>query len=92
MTILGVSPDAPAKNAKFQAKQAFPYRLLSDTEQQLAGAYGIWGEKSFMGKTYMGLERSTWLVDGAGVVQEVWRNVKVKGHVDAVLLAAQDLA
>lgn len=91
MRILGVSPDAPAKNAKFKAKHEFPYDLLSDVDHALAEAYGAWGLKKFMGKEYEGLIRSTVLVDADGVVREIWRSVKVKGHVDAVLLAAQAL-
>ena len=87
--MLGVSPDKPAKNAKFKAKYEFPYDLLSDEEHALAEAYGAWGLKKFMGKEYEGLIRSTVLVDGDGTVREIWRNVKVKEHVDAVLAAAQ---
>ncbi len=91
MRILGVSPDKPAKNAKFKAKYEFPYDLLSDEEHSLAEAYGAWGLKKFMGKEYEGLIRSTVLVGADGSVQEIWRSVKVKGHVDAVLAAAQAL-
>ncbi len=91
MRVLGVSPDKPAKNARFKAKHEFPYDLLSDEEHTLAEAYGAWGLKKFMGKEYEGLIRSTVLVDGDGTVREIWRNVKVKGHVDAVLAAAQGM-
>lgn len=91
MRVLGVSPDKPAKNARFKAKHEFPYDLLSDEEHTLAEAYGAWGLKKFMGKEYEGLIRSTVLVDGDGTVREIWRNVKVKGHVDAVLAAAQSM-
>ena len=91
MRILGVSPDKPAKNAKFKAKHEFPYDLLSDVDHVLAEAYGAWGLKKFMGREFMGLIRSTVLVDADGVVRELWRNVKVKGHVDEVLAAAQGL-
>ena len=90
MTILGVSPDKPAKQAKFREKYDFPYRLLSDPEHTLAEAYGVWVEKKLYGREYMGLERSTFLVDAGGVVREAWRTVKVKGHVGAVLAAAKE--
>lgn len=86
-----MSPDKPAKNAKFKAKHEFPYDLLSDVDHELAEAYGAWGLKKFMGREYDGLIRSTVLVDAEGVVREIWRSVKVKGHVDAVLAAAQTL-
>ena len=91
MTILGVSPDKPEKNAKFKAKHDFPYRLLSDPEHTLAKAYGAWVKKKNYGREYMGIDRSTFLINAQGVVQEAWRTVKVKGHVDAVLLAVKDL-
>ena len=88
---MGVSPDKPAKNLKFKDKYDFPYRLLSDEENVLAKAYGAWKKKKLYGKEYMGIDRSTFLVDAEGVVREAWRSVKVKGHVDAVLLAAKEL-
>lgn len=86
-----MSPDKPAKNLKFKAKHEFPYDLLSDLDHELAEAYGAWGLKKFMGREYDGLIRSTVLVDGEGVVREIWRSVKVKGHVGEVLAAAQAL-
>jgi len=88
---VGVSPDKPAKNKKFQEKYEFPYTLLSDTENVLAKAYGAWVQKKLYGREYMGIDRSTFLVDAAGVVRQAWRSVKVAGHVDAVLLAAKEL-
>ena len=91
MTILGVSPDKPEKNAKFKAKHEFPYRLLSDTDHVLAKAYGTWVKKKLYGREYMGLERTTVLVDADGVVRDLWQKVKVKGHVDAVLESAAEL-
>ena len=91
MRILGVSPDKPAKNAKFKAKHDFPYDLLSDVDHELADAYGAWGLKKFMGKEYEGLIRSTALVDAEGTVRKLWRNVRVKGHVGEVLEAAKAL-
>jgi len=86
-----VSPDKPEKNAKFKVKQDFPYRLLSDTEHTLAEAYAAWGDKTFMGRTFLGQERCTFLVDAEGVLRKVWRKVKVKGHVEDVLAAAKEL-
>ena len=88
---MGVSPDTPEKNARFKEKYEFPYRLLSDTEQVLAQAYGAWVEKKNDGRTYQGIDRTTVLVDAEGVVRELWRSVKVAGHVDAVLAASQAL-
>ena len=89
--MFGVSPDKPEKNKKFREKYDFPYPLLSDTEQTLAKAYGVWVKKKLYGRESMGLERSTFLVDAAGVVRASWRSVKVAGHVDAVLLATKEL-
>lgn len=91
MRILGVSPDKPAKNAKFKAKYEFPYDLLSDVDHVLAEAYGAWGPKKFMGKEFEGLIRSTVLVGADGSVKAIWRDVKVPGHVEEVLAAAQAL-
>ena len=89
--MLGVSPDAPAKNARFREKRSFPYTLLSDTDHELAAAYGAWGPKTFMGRTFEGMHRTTVLVDAEGLLREIWREVKIKGHVGAVLAAAESL-
>ena len=89
--VLGVSKDAPAKHAKFRAKHDLTVPLASDEEAQALEAYGVWKEKSMYGKTYMGIDRSTFLIDAEGRIARVWRKVKVPGHVDEVLAATRDL-
>lgn len=86
--VLGVSKDSIKKHDKFRDKHGLGVILLSDEDSDLCERYGVWVEKSMYGKTYMGIERSTFLIDAAGVIQQVWRKVKVPGHVDAVLDAA----
>jgi peroxiredoxin Q/BCP len=89
--VLGVSPDSPASHDRFAAKYGLSFTLLSDPDKTLAQAYGVWVKKKNYGREYMGIERSTFLVDGRGVVRRVWRGVKVAGHVQAVLDAAREL-
>lgn len=90
--LLGVSKDPPAKHAKFAAKHALTAPLASDAEEGgLSDALGIWTQKSMYGRTYMGMERTTYLVDGEGRIARVWRKVKVKGHAAEVLDAARTL-
>ncbi len=89
--IVGVSKDTVAKHDKFKAKHELNFILGSDEDGSVCEAYGTWVEKSMYGKKYMGIERATFLIDEKGVVQNVWRKVKVKGHVDEVLAAAQAL-
>ena len=88
--VLGVSKDPVAKHAKFRAKHELTVPLASDEEAQALEAYGVWKERSMYGKTYMGIERSTFLIKGGKIVR-AWRKVKVPGHVDEVLEAAQAL-
>ncbi|WP_448189624.1 thioredoxin-dependent thiol peroxidase [Azospirillum sp. sgz301742] len=90
-TVIGVSKDGVASHDKFKAKYALPFTLASDKETGVAEAYGVWVEKSMYGRKYMGLERSTFLIDKDGVVQKVWRKVKVPGHVQQVLEAVKAL-
>ena len=91
--LLGVSKDPPLKHAKFIAKHDLVIPLASDpAENGLADALGIWGEKQMYGRTYMGMERTTYLVDGNGKIAQVWRKVKVAGHAQNVLEAARALA
>ena len=90
--VVGASRDSAAKHDKFIAKHGLRVRLVSDAEGSLCEEYGVWVEKSMYGRTYMGVERATFLIDGAGVVRQAWRKVKVPGHVDAVLEAARALA
>ncbi|GMV12968.1 MAG: peroxiredoxin [Polyangiaceae bacterium] len=89
--VIGVSPDSEASHARFSEKYALPFTLLSDPDKQLARAYSVWVKKKNYGREYMGIERSTFLVDAKGVVRRVWRGVKVAGHVDSVLAAAKEL-
>ncbi|MDJ0947072.1 MAG: thioredoxin-dependent thiol peroxidase [Kiloniellales bacterium] len=89
--ILGVSKDSVKSHDKFKAKYDLPFALVSDEDGSICESYGVWVEKSMYGKKYMGIERSTFLIDENGVVQGAWRKVKVPGHVEEVLKAAQDL-
>ena len=92
MALLGVSKDLPAKHAKFVAKYGLVAPLASDAESGgLSDALGIWVEKSMYGRTYMGMERTTFLIDAGGKIARVWRKVKVTGHAAEVLEAAQNL-
>ncbi len=83
--VLGVSPDTTKSHQKFATKFNLPFPLLADTEHKVAEAYGAWGEKSNYGRKYMGIIRSTFLIDPQGKVKHVWPKVKVKGHVNEVL-------
>jgi thioredoxin-dependent peroxiredoxin len=87
-TVVGISKDSAAKHDKFKAKHGLGLALLSDEAGDVCERYGVWKEKSMYGRRYMGIERSTFLIDGEGVVRQVWRNVKVPGHVEEVLAAA----
>jgi peroxiredoxin Q/BCP len=89
--IIGVSPDSEASHARFAGKYGLPFTLLADTDRTLAKAYGVWAKKQNYGREYMGIVRSTFLVDKRGVVEKAWRAVRVDGHVDAVLAAAGSL-
>ena len=85
--IIGVSKDDNAKHQKFKNKYELPFTLLSDIELDLCKKYGAWVEKSMYGKKYMGIERSSFLIDSEGSIKKIWRKVKVKGHVAEVLSA-----
>jgi peroxiredoxin Q/BCP len=87
--IVGLSKDSVKSHDKFKAKFGFPFALLADEETKLIDALGAWVEKSMYGRKYMGTDRSTFIVDGNGVIQKVWRKVKVPGHVDEVLEAVK---
>ncbi|UOY91825.1 thioredoxin-dependent thiol peroxidase [Ectobacillus sp. JY-23] len=89
--IIGVSPDAPERHAKFIAKYDLSFILLSDEEQQVARLYDVWKLKKNFGKEYMGIERSTFLINARGELVHEWRRVKVKGHVDDVMEAVKKL-
>jgi peroxiredoxin Q/BCP len=85
--VLGVSPDDEASHAKFREKYHLPFALLADEGHRVADAYGVWGPKTYMGKTYEGIERSTFVIDADGNVKRVMRKVKPAAHADDVLEA-----
>jgi len=85
--VLGVSPDSPREHVKFREKYGLPFTLLSDEAHEVAEKYGTWVEKTMYGKTYMGMERSTFVIDADGNVARVMRNVKAAEHADDVLAA-----
>lgn len=83
--VVGVSKDTPDCHVKFIEKYGLPFTLLSDADGSMCEAYGTWAEKSMYGKKYMGIDRSTFLIDEAGKLIKIWRSVKVPGHVEEVL-------
>lgn len=89
--IIGVSKDTATKHDKFIAKHDLKIRLGADTEGDIVEKYGVWVEKSMYGKTYMGIERSTYLLGKDHTIRQIWRKVRVKGHVETVLDAVKDL-
>jgi peroxiredoxin Q/BCP len=90
--VLGVSRDSLKSHARFCAKYALPFPLLADPDETLCRAYGVLREKTQYGRTFVGVERSTFLIDGQGVLRRAWRQVKVDGHVQEVLTAVRALA
>jgi peroxiredoxin Q/BCP len=90
-TVLGVSGDQVRANEKFQGKYDLRLQLGSDTSRSMLESYGVWGEKRFMGRKYLGITRTTVLIDGEGRVARVWSPVKVEGHAEDVLAAARSL-
>jgi peroxiredoxin Q/BCP len=90
--IIGISPDSAESHDKFIAKHDLAVTLAADEEKKVAEKYGVWVEKSMYGRKFMGVERSTFLIDRKGKVAKVWRKVKVNGHADAVLEAAREMA
>lgn len=89
--ILGVSKDSPAKHAKFTDKYDLKVRLATDDDGSVCDAFGTWIEKSMYGRKYMGIDRATFLIDRDGTIFRIWRKVKVPGHAEEVLKAAQEL-
>ena len=89
--VIGVSKDSVKRHDNFKAKHDLPFALISDEDGKICEAYGVWQKKKNYGREYMGIVRSTFLIDGKGKIAEVWSNVRVKGHVDKVLEAAQSL-
>ena len=87
--IIGVSRDSPARHRKFKAKHNLGIILASDENGEVLAKYGVWVEKNMYGRKFMGIERSTFLIDGKGNIAHVWRKVRVKGHAEAVLETVQ---
>lgn len=90
--VLGISPDGIASHARFRKKHGLSTPLAADEDKAVANAYGVWVQKSMYGRTYMGIERATFLVDGSGRIAAIWRKVKVPGHAETVLEAVRGLA
>lgn len=90
--VVGVSKDPPARHAKFRAKHALDFPLVSDEDGGICDAWGVWQLKKFMGREYMGIVRATFLVGRDGAIARAWPKVRVKGHVDEVLEAVRALA
>ena len=88
--VLGVSPDDERSHAKFRDKYGLPFRLLADTDHRVAEQYGVWGEKKYMGRTYLGVQRWTFLIDEDGTVKKVFPDVKPAEHADNVLAALRE--
>jgi thioredoxin-dependent peroxiredoxin len=91
VVVVGVSRDSVASHERFAARDALPFPLLADTEETLCRMFDVIKQKSLYGRKYLGVERSTFLVDAAGRLRQEWRNVKVPGHAEAVLEAARSL-
>ncbi len=90
-TVIGISPDSVASHDKFIAKHNLTVQLAADEDKKVLEKYGVWVEKSMYGRKYMGVERSTFLIDAGGKVAKSWRKVKVPGHAEAVLKALDEL-
>ena len=89
--VVGVSPESPTSHDKFKKKHALDFPLVADEDKAMLEAYGVWVEKSMYGRKYMGVERTTLLIDADGKVAQVWSKVKVPGHAQDVLTAARAL-
>lgn len=87
--IVGISRDSVTSHDKFKKKYKLPFPLASDEDGEVCEAYGTWVEKSMYGRKYMGIERSTFLIDGKGIIRAIWRKVKVPGHAEDVLEAVK---
>jgi peroxiredoxin Q/BCP len=85
--VIGVSKDSVSSHDRFKAKHGLSITLASDADAKVAEAYGVWRQKSLYGRKFMGMERTTFLIDAKGVIRKIWRKVKVPGHVDDVLNA-----
>ena len=90
IAVLGVSPDSEKSHKKFETRYKLPFTLLADTDHAIAESYGVWGEKKFMGRTYMGVQRTTFLIDEKGKIKKVFEKVKPEDHASEVLEAFAD--
>ena len=88
--VVGASKDSVKRHDNFKAKHNLPFALVADTEGEACQAFGVWVEKMNYGRKYMGIERSTFLIDEKGIISKVWRKIRVKGHAQAVLEATQE--
>jgi peroxiredoxin Q/BCP len=89
--IIGVSIDSPERHQKFIEKYDLPFTLISDVDQKVVNKYGVWQEKKLYGRTFMGIVRSTFIIDKSGVVRKIFPKVKVKGHIDEVMEVLKEL-
>jgi peroxiredoxin Q/BCP len=89
--IVGISPDSPASKAKFAGKYGLELTLAANEDKSVLEAYGVWAQKSMYGRKYMGVERTTFLIDRDGMIARIWPKVKVPGHAEEVLTAARSL-
>ena len=89
--VVGVSKDSVARHDRFKAKHDLPFTLAADLDGSVCDAYGTWVEKSMYGRTFMGIERATFLIDETGAIRRIWRKVRVNGHVESVLEAVAAL-
>ena len=89
--ILGVSIDSPERHQKFIEKYDLPFTLISDVDQKVVNKYGVWQEKKLYGRTFMGIVRSTFIIDKTGVVRKIFPKVRVKNHIDEILEALKEL-
>ena len=85
--VLGVSPDEEKKHKKFEAKYDLPFTLISDADHKIIASYGVWGEKQLYGRTYMGLHRTTFLIDEKGIIRKIFLKPKSKQHTEEILKA-----
>lgn len=83
--VLGVSPDAPKKHVKFIEKYNLPFSLLADEDHQVANAYGVWGPKKFMGRSYEGIHRTTFIIDASGKIEQIIEKVDTKNHAEQII-------
>ena len=92
VALIGISPDSVKSHDRFASKHGLTVALAADEDKTVVNAYGVWAEKSMYGRRYMGVERTTFLVDRAGIVNRIWEKVRVAGHVEEVLAAARALS